>query len=108
MATQQQPLPRIKNPKLKQTLYGFQVFFIVLSGVIGGGLFNNNAEALELAGPAGLLLSVVVIGIVAICVNECVAELTQQFPVYNAVVEYVRVFVDEDLGWVIGIAYWYD
>jgi yeast amino acid transporter len=45
---------------------------------------------------------------VTICVNECIAELTQQFPVYNAIVEYVRVFVDEDLGWVIGIVFWYD
>jgi len=108
MEQRQQPLPSIRNPKLKQTLYGFQVFFIVLSAVIGSGIFNNNAQALELAGPAGLILSVVVIGIVAICVSECIAELTQQFPVYNAIVEYVRVFVDEDLGWVIGIAYWYD
>ncbi|KAN0066848.1 Amino acid permease/ SLC12A domain containing protein [Elaphomyces granulatus] len=119
MEQRQQPLPSIRNPKLKQTLYGFQVFvglpmplllrspFIVLSAVIGSGIFNNNTQALELAGPAGLILSVVIIGVVAICVNECIAELTQQFPVYNAIVEYVRVFVNEDLGWVIGIAYWY-
>ncbi|KAL2011103.1 hypothetical protein VTN00DRAFT_3821 [Thermoascus crustaceus] len=99
--------PRLKHPKLKQTLYGFQIFFIVLSAVIGGGIFNNDGEALEVAGPAGLLLSVGVIGIVAICVSECISELVQQFPVYNAVVEYVRVFVDEDLGWVVGVAYWY-
>lgn len=60
-----------------------------------------------MAGPAGLLLSVGVIGIVAICVGESIAELAQQFPVYNAIVEYVRVFVDEELGWVVGVAYWY-
>jgi amino acid permease len=81
--------------------------FIVLSAVIGGGIFSNNGDALELAGPAGLLLSVGVIGIVAVCVGECIAEFTQQFPVYNALVEYVRVFVDEELGWVVGIAYWF-
>ncbi|KAN0083495.1 Amino acid permease/ SLC12A domain containing protein [Elaphomyces granulatus] len=113
-----QVTPSIRNSNLKQTLYGFQIFvglsftrlsiiFIVLSAVIGSGIFHNNAQALELAGPAGMILSVVVIGIVAICVNECIAELAQQFPVYNPIVKYVRVFVDKDLGWIIGIAYWY-
>jgi amino acid permease len=46
-------------------------------------------------------------GIIAISVSECISELTQQFPVTNAIVEYVRTFVDEDLGWVVGFAYWY-
>jgi len=55
----------------------------------------------------GLILSVVVIGIVTISVSECVGEFTQQFPAPNAIVEYVGTFVDEDLRWVIGIAYWY-
>lgn len=80
--------------------------FIVLSAVIGGGIFNNNGLALELAGPAGLITAIIAVGLLAIIVGECVAELVQQFPIYNAIVEYVRVFVDEDLAWVVGIAYW--
>jgi yeast amino acid transporter len=64
-------------------------------------------EALEVAGPAGLLLSVVAIGLLAIVVSECISELSQQFPAPNAIVEYVKTFVDKDLGWVVGIAYWY-
>jgi amino acid transporter len=48
-----------------------------------------------------------VIGIISISVCECVGEFSQQFPAPNAIVEYVKVFVDEDLGWVVGIAYWY-
>ena len=64
-------------------------------------------EALEIAGPAGLILSVVVIGFIAIFVSEGISELSQQFPAPNAIVEYVKTFVDEDLGWVVGIAYWY-
>ena len=64
-------------------------------------------EALELSGPIGLILSVITIGIVTISVGECISEFAQQFPAPNAIVEYVRVFVDEDLSWVIGIAYWY-
>jgi yeast amino acid transporter len=44
-------------------------------------------------------------GLIAICFGECAAELVQKFPVYNAMVEYVRVFVDPDLAFVVGIAY---
>jgi yeast amino acid transporter len=61
---------------------------------------------LKLAGPAGLLLSVSLIGVVAICVGECISELTQKFPVYGAIVEFVQAFVDNELGWVICIEYW--
>jgi amino acid transporter len=45
-------------------------------------------------------------GVVAFCVGETIGELVQKFPCYNAVVEYVAVFVDPDLGRVVGIAYW--
>ena len=39
---------------------------------------------------------------------DCVSELIQMFPTPNAMVEFVRIFVDEDLSWVIGIGYWLD
>lgn len=52
-------------------------------------------------------MSVAVIGFIAILVNEGISELAQQFPAPNAIVEYVKTFVDEDFGWVVGIAYWY-
>jgi yeast amino acid transporter len=48
-----------------------------------------------------------VIGVISILVCECIGEFSQQFPAPNALVEYVKVFVDEDLSWVVGIAYWY-
>jgi amino acid transporter len=46
-------------------------------------------------------------GMIAIAVGECVGEFSQQFGTPNPIFEYVRVFVDEDLAWVISIAYWY-
>lgn len=46
-------------------------------------------------------------GVVAIFVMEGVSEFVQLFPVSNAIVEYVRAFVDEDFAWLVGIAYWY-
>ncbi|KAF7128788.1 hypothetical protein CNMCM5793_003697 [Aspergillus hiratsukae] len=93
--------------KLKQTLHGYQIFFIVLSAVIGSGVFSNNGAAMAIAGPGGLLLSVLIMCLISIAVSESIGELTQQFPVSNAIVTYVKELVDPDFGWVVGLAYWY-
>ncbi|GIJ90969.1 hypothetical protein Asppvi_009934 [Aspergillus pseudoviridinutans] len=93
--------------KLKQTLHGYQIFFIVLSAVIGTGVFSNNGAAMAIAGPWGLLLSILIMSLISIAVSESIGELTQEFPVSNAIVTYVGTFVDPDFGWVIGLAYWY-
>jgi amino acid permease len=60
---------------------------------------------LEISGPGGTLLAIVIVGIIAIAVMEGVSELVQCFPAPNAIAEYVTTFVDPDLGWVCGIAY---
>lgn len=92
---------------LRQELKGFQIFFIVISTVIGIGCFTNSAQALVLGGPMCMLLCVLLFGLVTVCVGETVAEFVQLFPAPNAIFEYVHAFVDEELAWVIGIAYWY-
>ncbi|KAL5360085.1 amino acid permease-domain-containing protein [Aspergillus floccosus] len=93
--------------QLRQTLYGWQIFFILLTAVIGHGVFGSNGAALAAAGPGGLIVSIAVISCVTICVGECVGEMTQQFPIPNSMVAYVQAFVDEDLGLVVGLVYWY-
>lgn len=79
---------------------------ITISSVIGVGIFFSDGEALEVAGPGGTLLAFAVVAVVAICVMECISEMIQMFPTPNAIMEFVRVFVDRDLAWVVGIAYW--
>ena len=54
-----------------------------------------------------MIVAVVVMGIITVAMSEGVSELTQIFPAPNAIVEYVKTFVDADLAWVVGIAYWY-
>ncbi|KAL8353949.1 hypothetical protein RB601_003685 [Gaeumannomyces tritici] len=92
---------------LQHELSGLQIYFIVLSLVIGSGVFNNNGEVLRLAGPMGLLGAVLFFGSVAVCVGETVAELVQLFPVRNAIFEYVEKFVDGDVAWAVGVLYWF-
>jgi amino acid transporter len=41
------------------------------------------------------------------CVMEGICEMIVLWPISNAMIEFVRAFVDEDLAIVVGIAYWY-
>ena len=74
--------------------------------VIGSAVFNYNGSVLEVSGPIGLLLAVLLNGIIAAFVGETVSELVQVFPAQNAIYLYVEQFVDEDLAWVASIAHW--
>lgn len=80
---------------------------ISVSAVVGITIFYSAGAALAVAGPWGTLLAFILIGLVGICVVEGLSEMIQMFPAPNAIVEYVRHFVDPDLAWVIGISYWY-
>lgn len=55
----------------------------------------------------GVITAVVVVGIVVICVMECISELVQLFPAPLAVYYYMETFVDKEFAWVAAIAYWW-
>jgi amino acid transporter len=80
---------------------------IAIGGVIGVTVFSTNGEILNTAGPVGLLLALIFVAVTTICVMECLGEFVIQWPVSNAMFEYVKAFVDRDLAIVVGIAYWY-
>jgi yeast amino acid transporter len=71
------------------------------------GLFDNCGLILGIAGPSGTMLSYGLVSVGVICVMEGISEMVGHWPVSNAMVEFVRSFVDEELSWVVGIAYWY-
>ncbi len=81
---------------------------ILVSGILGGGIiFGGNGDYLRTAGPAGLMTAIGYVGLNAICVMEGLSELIVLWPVSNAMVEFVRTFIDDDLALVVGLAYWY-
>lgn len=80
---------------------------ITISAVVGTGILHGDSEALEVAGPWGMLLAFALVAITTICVMEPISKMIQMFPAPNAYVEYVKAFVDEDWAWVVGIAYWW-
>ena len=95
------------RPSLRRRLHSWQIFFIVLGGIIGAGFFVGSSFALSIAGPGGALLAFALVGCVAIAVMEGICEMIVLWPIPNAMVEFVRAFVDEELAKVVGIGYWY-
>jgi amino acid transporter len=71
------------------------------------GLFDNSGEILGIAGPVGALISYIITGIGVICIMEGIAEMIGHWPIANAMVEFVKAFVDKDLAIIVGLAYWY-
>ena len=82
------------------------VQFISFGGVVGIGFFRGSSTTLGVSGPAGALIATLAVGLIAIIVMEAICELINIWPISNAMVEYVRVFVDEDLAVAVGILYW--
>lgn len=74
--------------------------------MIGSNIYANNGKALETAGPAGALTAYAIVGITTILVMECIGEMTLLFPTGTTIVDSVREFVDRDISWIVGIAYW--
>jgi yeast amino acid transporter len=81
--------------------------FIVVGGVIGAGFFSGSSLILGVAGPGGALLAFTLVGAIAIAVMEGICEMILLWPIPNAMVEFVKAFVDEELSIVIGFGYWY-
>jgi amino acid transporter len=79
---------------------------ITIGGVIGLSFGTASGEILAIAGPGGTLIAYSVNGVVAICVMEGLCEMIVLWPISNAMIEFVRFFVDPDLAIVVGIAYW--
>lgn len=84
----------------------FELQFIGVGGIIGLGFFANSSLILGLSGPGGTLLAFALVGLVATAVMEGICEMIVLWPISNAMVEFVRAFVDEDLAIVVGVAYW--
>jgi amino acid transporter len=80
---------------------------ITISGIIGVTVFQTSGTVLDIAGPGGILTAFAYIGCVAIFVMEGLSEMVEQWPVSNAMVEFVKRFVDKDLAIVVGVAYWW-
>ncbi|KAF2810352.1 amino acid permease [Mytilinidion resinicola] len=79
---------------------------IAIGGIIGPGLLVGSGNALHLAGPAGILISFCLVGLIVLfSVLQSLGELATLMPVSGSFTEYAARFVDEALAFALGWAY---
>ncbi|VDB94649.1 unnamed protein product [Peniophora sp. CBMAI 1063] len=89
--------------KLKQR----HVQMIAIAGTLGTGLFLGSGAAISAAGPAGALLSYMIIGTVAYATLCSVGEMTSLAPVSGTFPHFAARWVDPAFGFAVGWNYFY-
>ncbi|KAI1102621.1 amino acid/polyamine transporter I [Jackrogersella minutella] len=97
----------IKRRMAHRKLRPIHISMITINAVLGTGLYWRGGQVLELGGSLAVVLSFLILGILAWAVMQCIAELLCIWPVPGALAVFVRKFVDDELGIVVGIAYWF-
>ncbi|KAJ1962578.1 hypothetical protein GGI12_002567 [Dipsacomyces acuminosporus] len=80
---------------------------LAIGGAIGTGLFIASGSALSSGGPAGALLSYVVMGVAVYFVMTALGELAAYMPVEGSFATYMTRFVDSAAGFSLGWNFWF-
>lgn len=94
--------------KLKRDLQARHLTMIAIGGSIGTGLFVASGATIAEAGPAGALLSYVIIGVMVYFLMTSLGELAAYLPVSGTFATYGSRYVDEAFGFALGWNYWYN
>ncbi|SGZ48188.1 CIC11C00000005527 [Sungouiella intermedia] len=78
---------------------------IAIGGSIGTGLFVGSGYALSQGGPAGVLISYLLVGYSLYCVVMALGEMSVQFPVSGSFNAFFSRFVDPSWGFTLGLLY---
>ncbi|KAI4253010.1 MAG: hypothetical protein L6R42_007740, partial [Xanthoria sp. 1 TBL-2021] len=78
---------------------------IAFSGAVGIGIFQTSGEILALGGPVGALLAFIFAGLVIFSVMRSLAEMVSVRPVAAPLIDFPHTFVDEALGFTVGVMY---
>ncbi|KAL4804059.1 amino acid permease/ SLC12A domain-containing protein [Aspergillus unguis] len=95
------------NAPLKRKLHSRHLQMIAIGGIIGPGLLVGSGNAFSEGGPAGVLISFSLVGIIVYFVMQALGEMATAIPVTGSFTEYAQRFVDDSLAFGLGWAYWY-
>ena len=87
--------------ELKRTLGLFDTFSLVISAVVGAGIFAVTGFASRVAGPS-LIVSVVIAGAVAVLTSMSIAQLVRRFPKEGGEYEYAYKTLSPFIGFLSG------
>lgn len=79
---------------------------IAFSGAVGIGIYQTSSEIIALGGPVGAIIAYIFAGLVILSVLRCIAEMVSVRPVKGPLMDFPNTFVDEALGFTVGIMYW--
>jgi len=97
-----------KPQTLKRSLKSRHLSMISLGGTIGTGLFLASGGAIHTAGPGGVIVAYLLIGIMVYFLMTSLAEMAAYMPVSGTFSTYATKFVDPSLGFALGWNYWYN
>lgn len=90
------------NTPLARRLKGRHLQMIAIGGSIGTGLFVGSSKALNLGGPASLLIAYSIIGIMLYCTCQALGELAVLFPIAGSFASWSTRFLDPSWGFAMG------
>ncbi|GKT82922.1 general amino-acid permease GAP1 [Colletotrichum tofieldiae] len=93
------------NTLLSRKLKGRHLQMIAIGGSIGTGLFVASGQALEVGGPASLLIAFSLVGAMLYCTCQALGELAVAFPVAGSFSAYSTRFLDPSWGFAMGWNY---
>ncbi|KAK5126175.1 hypothetical protein LTR08_005014 [Meristemomyces frigidus] len=96
-----------ENHSLHRGLTAPQISMIAIGGAIGTGLIIGTGSALANAGPASILISYSIVGLVVYVVMTALGEMATWLPIAGGFAPYATRFVDPALGFALGYTYWF-
>ncbi|PPJ52921.1 hypothetical protein CBER1_11411 [Cercospora berteroae] len=99
--------PRDAGHSLHRGLQARQVTMIAIGGAIGTGLIIGTGTALANTGPASILISYSIIGLLVYVVMAALGEMATWLPAAGGFAVYADRFVDPALGFSLGYTYWF-
>ncbi|RMZ92649.1 hypothetical protein DV736_g75, partial [Chaetothyriales sp. CBS 134916] len=92
------------SPLLRR-LKGRHLQMMAIGGSIGTGLFVGSGKALATGGPASLLISFTLVGMMMYCTVQALGELAVTFPIAGSFSAYSTRFIDPAWGFAMGWNY---
>ncbi|KAK5223783.1 amino acid transporter [Exophiala xenobiotica] len=95
-----------KTTALHRGLKSRHTTMIALGGALGSGLIIGTGSALASSGPASVLISYTVVGIVVWLMLTGLCEMGTYLPIAEGFTGYASRFVDPAMGFALGYSYW--
>ncbi|KAF4621897.1 hypothetical protein G7Y89_g14449 [Cudoniella acicularis] len=93
---------------LARKLSARQVQMIAIGGTIGTGLFLGTGKSLATGGPASMLLSYFIVGVIVLLTMLALGEMAAFVPIAGSFCTFAGRYVDDAFGFALTWNYWFN